>query len=93
VVSVPVRFPECGVSELYVLGEVYFMDDAAFVDAVTTAQPCFLDLIAAGSVESYEVPYELIAPECLLGKNWYTNDDFEANEVFYECAELVRLGL
>jgi hypothetical protein len=93
VVSVPVRFPECGVSELYVLGEVYFMDDAAFVGAVTTAQPCFLDLIAAGSVESYEVPYELIAPECLLGKNWYTNDDFEANEVFYECAELVRLGL
>jgi hypothetical protein len=92
-VSVPVRFPECGVAELYVLGEVYFMDDAAFVEAVTAASPCFLGLIDAGAVDSFEVPYEVLAPECLLGKNWYASSDPEANEAFYECAEAVRLSL
>ena len=92
-VSVPVRHPECGVAALYVLGEVYLMDDAPFVTAMTAAQPCFVGLIAAGTVNSVEVPYELIAPECLLGKNWYNNDDFDANNVFFACAEAVRQSL
>lgn len=93
VVPVPVRHPECGVAELYVLGAVYMMDDASFVAAVTAAQPCILGLVAAGTVDSFEVPYELIAPECLLGKNWYNDDDFTANEAFFACAEAVRQGL
>lgn len=92
-VAAPVRFPECGVAELYVFGEVYDLDDASFVAAVTEATPCFLDLIAAGAVDSFEVPYEVIAPECLEGRNWYTSDDEEANSAFFECAEAVRLSL
>lgn len=92
-VPVPVRHPECGVAELYVLGQVYLMDDASFVTAMTAAQPCFLGLVAAGAVDSFEVPYELIAPECLLGKNWYNDDDAAANEAFFACAEAVRQGL
>lgn len=93
VVNMPVRHPECGVAELYVLGDVYFMEDAPFVDAMVAASPCVLDLIRSGAVDSFEVPYELIAPECLLGVNWYTDDDSAANDAFFECAEAVRLSL
>ena len=91
-VPATMRFPECGVSELY-WNDVYSMTDEEFTAMATAASPCFLDLIATGAVDSYEVPYELLAPQCVEGKNWYTTDEQAYNDRVFQCAEDVRLGL
>jgi hypothetical protein len=91
-VPATMRFPECGVSEMY-WNDVYSMTDEEFTAMATAASPCFLDLIATGAVDSYEVPYELLAPQCMEGKNWYTTDEQAYNDRVFQCAEDVRLGL
>jgi hypothetical protein len=91
-VPVTMRFPECGVSEVY-WNDVYSMTDEEFTAMAEAASPCFLDLIATGAVDSYEVPYELLAPQCMEGRNWYTTDESAYNERVFQCAEDVRLGL
>jgi hypothetical protein len=73
--------------------DVYSMTDEEFTAMATAASPCFLDLIATGAVDSYEVPYELLAPQCMEGKNWYTTDEQAYNDRVFQCAEDVRLGL
>lgn len=91
-VPATLRFPECGVGEVY-WNDVYSMTDEEFTAMAEAASPCFLDLIATGAVDSYEVPYELLAPQCMEGKNWYATDESDYNERVFQCAEDVRLGL
>ena len=91
-VPATLRFPECGVAEVY-WNDVYSMTDEEFTATVSAASPCFLDLIASGALDSYEVPYELIAPQCMEGRNWYTTDESDYNDRVFQCAEDVRLGL
>lgn len=91
-VPATLRHPECGVAELY-WSAVYSMSDADFTSMVTAASPCFLDLIARGELDSYEVPYELVAPQCLEGINWYLSSDTEYTDRFFSCAEAARVGL
>ncbi len=86
------RHPECGVAEVY-WTDIYSMSDADFTAMVTAASPCFLDLIARGELDSYEVPYELVAPQCTEGINWYLSSDTEYSDRFFSCAEAVRVGL
>jgi hypothetical protein len=84
-VQVPVRFPECGVAEVY-WSDVYSLSDDDFVAMATAASPCFLDLVEQGVIEYYLLPSELLAPECLEGRNWYmaSSDDDYTNR-FFEC--------
>jgi hypothetical protein len=83
-VPVAYRFPECGVAEAY-WGPIYSMPDAEFVALVEGASPCFLAIVEAGTVEAWEVPGELLAPQCLEGKNYYAEFDTEYNERFFAC--------
>jgi hypothetical protein len=85
--SVPAhfRYPECGVAELYWDG-LYDTSDAEFVAAVEAASPCFLALVESGELTVWDVAGELIAPECLEGRNWYSVfDDSEYSTRFYDC--------
>lgn len=91
-VPATLRHPECGVAELY-WSAIYSMSDADFTSMATAASPCFLDLIARGELDSFEVPYELVAPQCLEGINWYLSSDTEFSNRFFNCAEAVRVGL
>jgi hypothetical protein len=91
-VPATMRFPECGVSEVY-WSDVYSMTDEEFTAMATAASPCFLERIASGAVDSYEVPYELIAPQCMEGRNWYTTDEQAYNDRVFQCAEEARSGL
>jgi hypothetical protein len=86
--SIPVelRFPECGYSEVVWSGELYGMSDADFIATVEAARPCFLALVAAGTLDQYELPTEIAHHECLEGRNWYnTYDDPEYDERYYDC--------
>lgn len=86
------RFAECGVAETY-WSDIYSLGDADFVAMVEGASPCFLNLIATGQVESWEVASELVAPQCLEGKNWYTTYEEDYNDRFYDCVAKVRESL
>ena len=48
------RFVECGVAEAY-WSDIYSMSDAEFVALVEAASPCFLDIVASGRAEAWEV--------------------------------------
>jgi len=85
-----VRFPECGVSTYswtYSWGD---LDDAQFIETVTTAKECFDAKVASGELEDYEVPAELTDPSCYEGVNPYALDDFEeqsdAVSEYFDCA-------
>ena len=78
------RFPECGVAEVY-WNDVYSLPDDEFVAMATEASPCLLDLVAAGEVDEYEVASELLAPQCLEGRNWYLSSDEAYSARFFEC--------
>ncbi|MFN6120028.1 MAG: hypothetical protein ACK5CE_10435 [Actinomycetes bacterium] len=85
--SVPAhyRYPECGVAELY-FDRLYDTPDAEFVAAVEAASPCFLALVESGELLPWEVAGELLAPECLEGRNWYSVfDDSEYSSRFFDC--------
>jgi hypothetical protein len=73
-VPAAVSHPECGVADVY-LSKVYSLADDEFTKMATAASPCFLQLVKDGTVNSMMVAYELIAPECLEGRNPYTVQD------------------
>lgn len=85
-IPVALRFPQCGYAEVSWSGALYSMNDADFVAAVEAAQPCFLALVAAGTLDQYEVPTEIAHLECFEGRNWYnTFDDPEYDQRYYDC--------
>ena len=80
------RFPECGLAELWWSGDYFSMPDAEFVAVATEAAPCFQALVDGRRARGLELPLELAAPECLEGRNWYNVDDDEYFEAINECA-------
>lgn len=85
---IALRFPECGYAELSWSGDLYSMSDADFVAAVEAARPCFLALVAAGTIQDYELPTEIANLECFEGRNWYNVfDDTEYDERYYACLD------
>ncbi len=90
-VAATVRFPQCGVAEAYWI-DIYSMPDADFVALVQAASPCFLDLVAAGAVSAWEVPSELLAPQCVPGRNVYLLPEQEY-QAFAGCAAEATAGM
>jgi hypothetical protein len=80
------RFPECGVGDLYFSGEVYTMTDEAFTAFAIGAAPCFQQLVADGTLNQFELPYELSRPDCLEGKNWYNIVDDAYTTRLFDCS-------
>lgn len=91
-VSTPYLYPECGVAELY-WRDVYAMGDDEFVKMAEEASPCFVELVANGEIDSFAVPGELLAPQCLEGKNWYASFDDDYSNRFFECVADARAAL
>lgn len=86
-VPIELRFPECGYGARW-NGDLYSMDDATFIATIDAARPCFLALVESGQIEEYELPTELLYPECFEGRNWYnTFDDPEYDERYYACID------
>jgi hypothetical protein len=87
-VPVALRFPECGYAEVSWSGDLYSMSDADFVAAVEAARPCFLALVAAGTIGDYDLPTEVAHLECFEGRNWYNVfDDAEYDTRYYACLD------
>ncbi len=78
---VALRFPSAA-SPMPAGRQLYSMSDAATSSPlVEAARPCFLALVAAGTIEEFEVPAEFAQPECFEGRNWYkVFDDPEYDE-------------
>ena len=70
-VLAPVAHPECGVAGPYFDQSVYSLSDAQFTAMVTSAAPCFRQLVDAGTLDQVLVPVELLRPDCLEGRNYY----------------------
>lgn len=80
------RFPECGVSELMWSGDIYTASDEDFIAAFTVAGACFDDLVAQGTIQESEVPYEVANFACYENRNWFaTFDDPTYNERVMAC--------
>ncbi|HZB39404.1 MAG TPA: hypothetical protein VE487_00480 [Ilumatobacter sp.] len=85
---IALRFPECGYAEVSWGSHLYSMSDADFVAAVEAARPCFLALVAAGTIDEYELPTEIAHLECFEGRNWYNVfDEPEYDERYYACLD------
>jgi hypothetical protein len=85
-IPVALRFPECGYADVSWSGELYSMSDAEFVAAVEAARPCFMALVADGTLVEYEVPTEVAHLECFEGRNWYnTFDDPDYDQRYSDC--------
>jgi hypothetical protein len=79
------RFDECGVGELYWNGDVYSMTDEEFTAFATGAAPCFQQKVADGTITEFELPYELLRPDCLEGRNWYNVADQDYMDRVFSC--------
>ena len=83
------RHPECGLADIMWSGEIYTATDEEFVALITTARPCFEALVADGTMEESELPYEVANFECFENRNWYaTFDDPAYNDRVLECLDL-----
>ena len=80
------RYPECGLAELGWNGDYYTLADEEFAAAVDEAAPCFQDLVDAGEADESELPVEVLRPDCLFGRNWYTTTDEDYLKEFEDCA-------
>lgn len=89
-ISPAVEFPECGIARYswrYAWDE---LDDATFIDTVTAANECFAAKVAAGELEDWEVPTEVLDPACYNGTNPYRIEDVDEQSAalgdYYDCA-------
>jgi hypothetical protein len=79
------RFADCAVGEQYYTGDVYTMSDEDFTAFATAAAPCFQKYIDDGTIDTFELPYELSRPDCLEGKNWYNVSDDDYSTRVFDC--------
>jgi hypothetical protein len=79
------RFDECGVGESYWNGDVYSMTDEEFTAFARGAAPCFQQKVADGAITEFELPYELLRPDCLEGRNWYNVTDQDYMDRVFSC--------
>jgi hypothetical protein len=86
-VPAELRFPECGVADLYWTG-YSSLGDEEFFEAVEPARPCFLDVLESGQAEASELPYWVEHLDCFEDRNWYaTFGDDEYDQRFFECVQ------
>lgn len=86
-IPLALRHPECGYAASWA-GATYNLSDDEFIAAAEAARPCFLDLVAQGAVDEYELPTEIANLECFEGRNWYNVfDDPEYDERYFDCLE------
>ncbi|MEJ7799863.1 MAG: hypothetical protein WKF60_05045, partial [Ilumatobacter sp.] len=84
---IQLRFPECGYIQSWD-NDFYQLPDAEFIGAAEAARPCFLDLVAQGAVNEWELPPEIVNLECFEGRNWYqVLDDPDYDARYYECLD------
>ncbi|MGI9053382.1 MAG: hypothetical protein ACR2HQ_12165 [Ilumatobacteraceae bacterium] len=80
------RFPECGLVEIYWSGDYFALPDDEFVALVEETAPCLREKVESGELDERDLPLEFANPECLDGRNWYTAlDDDAYNDAFNEC--------
>ncbi len=87
--SVPiyVRFPECGLADVYWSGNYTSLPDEEFTAIVEETASCFQELVTNGELSGDDLPLELSHPECLDGRNWFTAIEDEAySKAVFECA-------
>jgi hypothetical protein len=87
--SVPiyVRFPECGLADVYWSGDYTSLPDAEFTAILEETAPCFQQLVADGELSEDDLPLELSHPECLEGRNWFTAIEDEVySDAVFQCA-------
>ena len=85
-VPIYLRFPECGLVEVYWSGDYFALPDGEFVALVEETAPCLEEKVASGEIEEFDLPLEFSNPECLDGRNWYTAIEDEAyTDAFNEC--------
>jgi hypothetical protein len=77
------RYPECGLSELYFDGADLLSDDA-FVATIDAAHDCFQTKVDAGELDEADVPPHAAHTECLTGINPYAASDEEL-ETYLDC--------
>ncbi len=80
------RYPECGLADLGWNGDYYSLPDEEFAATVADAAPCFQELVDSGEADEFDLPVELLHPECLFGRNWYATTDDDYLEEFEDCA-------
>ncbi len=80
------QYAECGLAEISWSGEYYTLPDDEFIALVEETAPCFRGLVESGELEDWELPLEMVRPECLDGRNWYAvTDDDEYFDSLDEC--------
>jgi hypothetical protein len=87
--SVPiyVRFPECGLADVFWSGDYTSLPDAEFTAILEETAPCFQQLVTSGELNEDDLPLELSHPECLEGRNWFTAIEDEVySDAVFECA-------
>jgi hypothetical protein len=87
--SVPiyVRFPECGLADVFWSGDYTSLPDAEFTAILEETAPCFQELVTTGELSEDDLPLELSHPECLEGRNWFTAIEDEVySDAVFDCA-------
>jgi hypothetical protein len=77
------RYPECGLSDLFFAGMVDLSDDE-FVATVNAAHDCFQTKVDRGELDEADVPLDAAHTECLTGINPYTASD-DVFDTYLEC--------
>jgi hypothetical protein len=78
-----IEFPECGVAEIEIgFVQVFELSDEEYTAIVTEAATCFGDLIAAGTIDEFEVDPEYLDPTCAAGRNPWGFEAPDADEFF-----------
>ncbi|MFV0308398.1 MAG: hypothetical protein ACK5OX_11705 [Desertimonas sp.] len=86
-VPAEMRFPQCGMAEVFWAFGYYELSDAEFVAMVEQANACFQRLVDAGELGEWEIPTDALRPECLEGRNRYvaSDEDPDYQDRFYDC--------
>lgn len=82
-VPIELRFLECGLGDI-VLGITpeYELSDADYTAVLTAANACFTALIEQGQIEDFDVPAEYLRPECAEGRNPWSFEAPDNEELF-----------
>ncbi len=91
-IPVVLRHPECGYADASWGGANYQLPDDEFIALAEAARGCFLDLLAAGQVEEWELPDEIVQLECFEGRNWYLVFDDPEYDIRFDACRNASLG-
>ncbi|MGA1440798.1 MAG: hypothetical protein ACO4CU_13335 [Ilumatobacteraceae bacterium] len=79
--------PECGIAEYSWEGRWYEVSDEEFTALVRGAVPCFEELVVAGEVERWVIPFEVLYVDCFEGRNWFTAFEADYNDRVSACID------